>query len=184
MNGAYRCAGGRRCVSRTSDGPALSAKPLCAGCIGDVQTALDELPTYSEALRAFLGPGPQTALQSKVSATAEPSTPYNVKVADLIDEIRVAVGDTDGYAIRDLVTFTAGVERALAVRRVHSQAEALVGLQRVWDRRKAPCPECGLPTLGGWVGEDAIYCTNSECRAVMTKTEYEQYCELKSKDKI
>ncbi|SIM48992.1 Uncharacterised protein [Mycobacteroides abscessus subsp. abscessus] len=194
----HSCLSRKQCVSRTSTGPAITAKPdtLCTGCIRDIQRCLDELPTYRDALRVFLGSSPKTALQSKVSMTAEPSTPYNVKVADLIDSIDEVVSVAGGYGalVRDLVqrpadkfldaafkvVYLTGVQRALDIRRVHSKADAVVGLGKVWERRKAPCPECDLPTLGTWVGSGTIYCTNSECATTLTQSDYEGYCVMKA----
>ncbi|WP_207558680.1 hypothetical protein [Mycobacteroides abscessus] len=128
--------------------------------------------------------------------TAEPSTPYNVKVADLIDSIDEVVSVAGGYGalVRDLVqrpadkfldaafkvVYLTGVQRALDIRRVHSKADAVVGLGKVWERRKAPCPECDLPTLGTWVGSGTIYCTNSECATTLTQSDYEGYCVMKA----
>ena len=96
-------------------------------------------------------------------------------------DIETVLARAGGRQIRDLVTFVGGVDDALAVRRVHGRAEGFVGLQRVWERRRVPCPECGLPTLGGWVGEDRIYCTNSGCATSLSKSDYEQYCERKAR---
>lgn len=197
----HYCYSKNGCVSRTSTGPAVTAKPeaLCNGCIRDIQRCLDELPTYRDVLRVFLGSTPKTALQSKVNMTAEPSTPYNVKVADLIDSIDTVVSLAGGpnALIRDLVSrpaekftvgsplglrevYLTGVVRAIDVRRVHAQADAIVGLGKVWERRKAPCPECDLPTLGTWVGSGTIYCTNSECATTLTQSDYEGYCVIKA----
>lgn len=184
-----RCLSGKRCVSRTSDGAALTARAdtLCPGCIKDIQRCLDELPTYLLALGAFLGATPKTALQSKVSMTSEPSSPYNVKVADLIDDVDEVVRRDGGMPVRDLVTqpvtrfddrWLSGVDRALEIRKMHGRADAIVGLGRVWERRHAPCPDCGLRTLGQWSGDDQIFCTNNDCSTSLSKDEYEQWCEL------
>ncbi|ALF00387.1 hypothetical protein SEA_ARCHIE_81 [Mycobacterium phage Archie] len=184
MGLAERCRSGRKCVSRTPDGPALVAlRPLCDGCIKDIQKCLDELPTYSELLETYKGYVPGSVGQSKVSSSAEPKAPLNLTVVDLIGQIRAVIHRADGYQVRDLITLTGGLEVALDIRDVYSKADGIIGLQRVWERRRVPCPECGLPTLGGWVGEDRIYCTNADCGNVLTKAQYEEYCEMKSKEK-
>lgn len=183
MAGAVaRCASGKRCVSRTSDGPALTALPLCGGCVKDIQKCYDELPNYALALGDFKGYKPQSVGQSRVSGGgSEGSTPLNVTVLDLLDEIRAVEVAVNAHRIRDLMMLPDGVEVALTVRKVHSKADAVVGLGRVWQRRRVECPECELPTLGGWLGEDAIYCTNSECGTSLTKSEYEDHCVAKAK---
>ncbi|AEZ50758.1 hypothetical protein SEA_ENCELADUS_78 [Mycobacterium phage Enceladus] len=180
-----RCRSGRKCVSRTPDGPALVvARPLCDGCIRDIQKCLDELPTYSELLETYKGYVPGSVGQSKVSSSAEPKAPLNLTVVDLIGQIRAVLHRADGYQVRDLITLSGGLEVALDIRDVYSKADGIIGLQRVWERRRVPCPECALPTLGGWVGEDRIYCTNADCGTTLTKAQYEEYCEMKSKEKV
>lgn len=180
-----RCLSGKRCVSRTVDGPASTIKPdsLCPGCILDIQKCFNELPDYLLALRAFMGFKPGSVGQSKVSGGAtEGSSPFNVTVADLRNEIAGVLAEVGEYSIRDYVTLDAyGPFAALRVRALHSQADGIVGFGRVWERRRVACPDCGLPTLGGWLGEGRIYCTNSECATTLSKAEYEEYCEAVSR---
>jgi hypothetical protein len=110
-------------------------------------------------------------------------------MVDMADEIWDTIDATAGYRVVDLITLPAeewliggyrvvrdGVDRALKIRWVHAKAEKMVGLNKVWQRRAASCPQCQLPTLGGWVGEDLIHCTNEECLAHFTKDEYEEVC--------
>lgn len=179
----YRCASGKRCVNRTTDGASPTSRPvtLCHGCITDVQKQLDELPGYVGLLMLFKGVQGGAVGQSRVSKSSEPSSPLNMNVVDLIDDINSLLMVIDGDKIRDLITFDGGIEIALRVRKAHSKADGIVGLGRVWERRRVPCPSCSLPTLGGWLGEGTVYCTNSDCGDTMTKTEYEAYCEAKSK---
>jgi hypothetical protein len=172
-------------VSRTSDGPALVAlKPMCDGCIRDIQKCYDELPGYSSMLELYKGYVPGSVGQSRVSnPSSEPKAPLNMTVVDLIGFIRQVIYRTNGYDVRDLITLSGGVETALDIRLCHSKADGIIGLQRVWERRRVSCPDCNLPTLGGWLGEDRIYCTNSACGTTFSKAQYEEYCELKSREK-
>lgn len=181
-----RCRSGKRCVSRTTDGAAVvSVRPLCDGCVKDIQKSLDELPGYAEMLQLYKGYVPGSVGQSRVSnPSGEPKSPLNLTVVDLINQIAAVIRRVDGYLVRDLITLNGGLEVALDIRDVHSKSDALIGLKRVWERRRVPCPDCSLPTLGGWLGEDRIYCTNTDCASVFTKQQYEEYCELKSKEKV
>lgn len=191
----HRCRSGRYCVSRTPDGAAITVKPdaLCPQCIDDIQRRLEELPQLAIALRTFLGGSMKVAYESKVQATREPAAPMNVMVADLLDEIGDAIDRAEGLEVRTLVQKPAelfivwirdvqqkkyldGVDRALDIARSHRRVTAVVGLHRVWDRRRAPCPNCHFPTLGSWVGSETIECTNSECQHRMPLAEYENYC--------
>lgn len=195
------CLSERECVARTSTGPAITAKPgtLCPRCIDDIQRCLTELPPYRELLVQFIakpigggGGGP------RVSGSTDPSTPVNIAVVDLLDWIDEVVASSGGWGVqvRDLVqrpaercgpdgwpVYLTGVSRALAIRRVHGKAEALAGLSKVWERRRAPCPECELPTLGTWVGSGLVQCTNSDCQGVLDQDEYEKYCILKASER-
>lgn len=172
-----RCKSGRACTNRTLDGPAATTRPLCEGCITDIQTRINQLPDYLNALQTLKGYKPAPVGQARVSGGSnEGSTPLNIAVIDLIDAIERTLTFIDGVAVRDLVTQVGGVECALSVRVVHMKAQAVCGLDRSWERRRAPCPGCGLPTLGGWLGEDRIQCTNSVCATTLSKDEYETYC--------
>jgi hypothetical protein len=110
-------------------------------------------------------------------------------MVDMADEIWDTIDRADGYRVVDLVTLPAeewliggyrvvrdGVHRALDIRRVHTKAEKMIGLNKVWQRRAAPCPNCQLPTLGSWVGDETILCTNEECLSSFDRTAYEEHC--------
>lgn len=175
---------------------------LCYLCIGDTQRRLGDLPHLAQALRTFLGGSMAVAYTSKVSRTSTPQAPMNVHVADLLDDIGDVIDRAGGLdtKIRDLIqqpaekfrlwikgqprdTYLSGVDRALDIRRIHSKVEDMVGFSKIWHRRVAPCPECQLPTLGAWSGEDAIQCSNEDCLAQFTKDEYELHCLKESKKK-
>ena len=142
------------------------------------------------ALRAFLGVTPKTALQSRVKSTPEPACPLDPRVDELLTDIEDVIDRTDGLRVADLVrqpamkfivwfkdrrreTYLTGVDRALAIRRVQARANAILGFDRIWVKRHAPCPRCGLPTLGTFIGDSKIECR--DCAFVMTLDEYSQY---------
>jgi hypothetical protein len=187
-----RCRSGKHCAGRTKDGPAITAKfdSICAACIQDIQRQLDELPHLALALRAFLGVTPKTALQSRVKSTPEPACPLDPRVDELLTDIEDVIDRTDGLRVADLVqqpamkfivwfkdqrreTYLTGIDRALAIRRVHARVNAILGFDRIWVKRHAPCPQCGLPTLGTFIGSSNIECR--DCAFVMTLDEYSQY---------
>lgn len=191
----HRCLSGEKCVSRTPDGAAVTAKPdtLCQGCINDIQRCLAELPHLREALKVFLGGSMSVTYTSKVHSTPEPQPPMNVTVYDLIDEIGDVIDRVANLPVDALIrapdaefklwrrgkprlTVLSGVDRALDVRRVHAKADNLIGFNKVWQRRHAPCPVCQMPTLGSWVGSDTISCTNEDCNSSFTRDEYNDYC--------
>lgn len=172
-----RCKSGRACTNRTLDGPAATTRPLCEGCIKDIQTRINQLPNYLDILQTLKGYRQTPVGQARVSGGSnEGKTPLNIAVIDLIDDVKRTLTNIGGVAVRDLITQQGGVECALSVRRVHMKAQAICGLDRLWERRRAPCPACGLPTLGGWLGEGRIQCTNGECATTLSKDEYETYC--------
>lgn len=124
----------------------------------------------------------------------------NVGVYDLIDEIGDVIDRAGGTGVRiDNLTREApqafrvwvqgkprdteldGVDRALAIRRVHRKADSMLGLKRVWQRRLMPCPTCNLPTLGSWFGEGTVTCTNEDCTTSLTRDEYDLMVIAKSR---
>jgi hypothetical protein len=188
----YHCRSGKRCLGRTKDGPAITAKfdTICAACIQDIQRQIDELPHLAVALRAFLGVTPKTALQSRVKSTPEPACPLDPRVDELLTDIEDVIDRTDGLRVADLVqqpamkfivwfkddrreTYLTGIDRALAIRRVYARANAILGFDRIWVKRHAPCPQCGLPTLGAFIGSSNIECR--DCAFVLSLDEYSQY---------
>jgi len=198
----HRCLSGEHCVSRTPDGSAITAKPdtLCGGCVKDIQRCFDELPYLRDALKVFLGGSMSVTYTSKVNGSHEPQPPMNVAVYDLIDEIGDVIDRSERLPVATLIrapelefvlwrrgkprkTMLTGVDRALAIRRVHGKAENTVGFNRTWQRRRAPCPICNLLTLGSWIGSDTISCTNTDCNSSFTRDEYTDYCFAEFKTK-
>lgn len=182
------CRSGKYCVARTSTGPAVIARPgLCTRCIDDIERCWSELPEYRRALDAFKAKG-ASAGGERVAGSSEPSSPLNVRVLDLINAIDGALSVLcvrRDARIRDIVTWNGaidGVVFALRVRSLHSQADGIVGLGKVWERRRAPCSECELPTLGAWVGSGVVMCTNADCATTLTQKEYEDYCIRKARE--
>lgn len=191
----HRCRSGKGCVSRTSDGAAITAKPdsLCPACVDDIQRRRDELPHLAQALKSFKGASMSVSYDSKVSSTPVPQAPLNLAALDLIDAIGDVIDRAGGYRIADLVRLPAekfllwhrgsrsevdldGIARALDVRHVHVKADRMFGFSRVWQKRHAPCPECGLNTLGGWLGSDTVQCANDGCEFLATRSGYEEIC--------
>ncbi|BCP41488.1 hypothetical protein MINTMi27_15810 [Mycobacterium intracellulare] len=145
------------------------------------------------ALRIFLGVTPKTALQSRVKSTPEPACPIDPRVDELLVDISDVIERTDGLRVADLINqpptkfrvwfkdrsveqYLAGWERAVAIRRVHVRANAILGFDRIRVRRHAPCPQCGLPTLGTWVGDPTVECSDGDCGFVMSLEDYDEYC--------
>ena len=64
--------------------------------------------------------------------------------------------------------YLAGWQRAVDIRRVHSRANAILGFDRQRQRRVAPCPDCSLPTLYSYAGENVVACSDEECGMVMS----------------
>ena len=202
----HRCRSGDSCVSRVpeddTDGKpkyrgAITAAPdtLCPACIKRLQDQLEQLPHLKGALRSFLGTSLTATHGSKVSSTKEHSTPINLRVLDLMDEIRDVISRAGGPGVRvgDLVgrpaeefplfrggglrtVYLDGVDRALAIGTVWRKADGVVGLSRTWQKRKAPCPRCGQVELGSWLGEDTIHCMSSSCGAWFPWSEYQRLC--------
>jgi single-strand DNA-binding protein len=164
---------------------------LCTACILDLQRKIDELPHLATALRLFLGGSMKVTYQSKVKSTKEPSPPMNVTVFDLLEDIEDAYTYVEDRAADDLVRqpprlydvwvdgnqqkqYLTGVDRAIRVLRIHKKCSDEIGLAPVSERRLAPCPECGEPSLQQWSGSEIISCI--ECGYDMTDKEYQDYC--------
>lgn len=137
----------------------------------------------------------KSAFESKINATREPAAPINLHILDLMDVVEEELHKAEGRTIADLVqqpakkfvmwgkrveddkvVYLDGVDRALRIRVVHQKASDAVGLAPTWRKRHAPCPDCGIPCLGSWSGTDTIHCTNEDCLATYTLSEYETYC--------
>lgn len=136
---------------------------------------------------------PSSALQSKVNATREPACPIDPRVDELLVDIADVLDRTDHLRVADLIQqpamkfilwfrdrreerYLEGWQRAVDIRRVHIRANAILGFDRIWLKRHAPCPSCGLPTLGTWIGSNAIECSDQDCGLVITLDEYDEYC--------
>lgn len=173
-----RCRAGKGCVNRTADGASRTTgdDTICHGCVVDIQKALDDLPHLALALSTMKGTWGGVSYEARVMSSKEAPTPLHVGVVDLVDEAEGVLRYAGGYTVVDLITQYKGVDLALLIRKVHRKAADAVGFERVWQRRVAPCPECHMPSLGGWIGEDMIRCSNPECLAGFTKTEYEDVC--------
>lgn len=196
---SHQCRSGKHCVGRTETGPAATIKPnsVCRGCSDDLARRLKELPVLAKALQSFIGRTPQTALSSKVSRSMSPQPPLNLQALDLAGECDILLSRIGNVLIQDLLRRSAtrydcfiggkftqqmldGVDLALAVRVLHKKAESMVGLAPVYERRRAPCPRCQLPTLGTIVGSGLISCSSSECQWSGPTSEYEAHCLFRS----
>lgn len=139
----------------------------------------------------FVGIKPVTTEQSKVSATKEPASPLNLAAEALVGDIGEVLSRVGNYLIRDLVSQPAkkfktwrrdteqivhwdGVDLALQVGAVYRKAMKLLGFERQWQRRTAPCWSCDLPCLGQLSGSETVECSN--CGERKTVTDYQQYC--------
>src|SRR6185503_3538176 len=136
--------------------------------------------------------------QSRVKSTPEPACPIDPRVDELLTDIADVIDRCDNLRVQDLIQqpimkfiiwardsrqekYLSGVDRALNIRTVHARANAILGFDRIRLKRHAPCPECGLPTLGEWIGDSNIDC--SDCEFVMTRDDYDKYCLELSKKK-
>lgn len=124
-----RCLSGKHCINRTSAGPvATTNRPLCEGCITNIQDAVNQLPDYQLMLANFKDYKPNTVGQAKVSGgNSEGESPLNVAVVDLIDAIDDVLADFGGVQVRDLITHNGGVDVALRANRLYVQAAAMCG---------------------------------------------------------
>jgi hypothetical protein len=189
----HRCRAGKRCVARSGKDPAVTAKPetLCPACVAAIQADRDALLALQDAVKVFVGIKPVTAQASKVTATKEPASPLNLAAETIATDIGEVLSRVGNYLIRDLVNHPAarfktwrgdveqlvywdGVDLALQVRAVHARAVNLLGFERLWQRRHAPCWGCGLPCLGQFTGSLTVEC--SSCGVRKTDSEYQLYC--------
>lgn len=155
-----RCRSGQACVAITTDGPAVTYKPLCQRCVDHVQALLDRLPEILNILPAWKGGLRGEIGEAKVSASKfDAPCPLNCHVVDLIDEIRAVLQRVNGVRVNDLITQSDGTIWANEIRRVFKSADKTLGLSRHWARRLTPCPDCGQRTLGSFSGEDLVRCS-------------------------
>lgn len=184
-----RCRAGELCVALTSSGAAITARPLCHGCVDVIEEQLGQLPDLQLALRSLLKNSivPQGGGAKVSGGSTEASTPINLHALTLIDTIDDVLDWVGGVRIADLINRPTqevagrqldGTHIALLVNRVWRQAEQSLGFQRAWFQRMAPCPKCDLRTLGSFSGSDVIQCSN--CGGAMSRDEYIRICTIKS----
>jgi len=177
-------------VARSDTEAALTAKPntLCRPCITQLQSQYDQLSKICEVLRLYAGGISTSNHASKVQSTPEPSTPLNVSVMDLIDDIDVILTRYENISVDDLIRQPAkeytvwrsgrprqewldGVDQALQIRVVFRRADGVIGFSRTAvTGRISPCPRCNLRTLVSVAGSDSVTCSN--CGGVMPLDEY------------
>lgn len=189
----HRCRSGKRCVARSGEDAAATAKPhtLCPSCIDSLQKCRDQLIAAQDAVRILVGMKPVTAQTSKISATKEPATPLNLAAETLVTDIDEVLSRVGNYLVRDLVSqpekkfkawrgdyeqlvFWDGVSLALQIGTVYRRAMKLIGFEAQWQRRLAPCWSCKFPCLGQFTGSETIECSN--CGERKTDEEYQSYC--------
>lgn len=202
MSDSHKCRSGKHCVGRSETGSAATIKQntVCRGCADDIQRRRDELPHLARVLQSFRGRMPQTALQSKVSRSATPQCPLNLEVISVLGYIEDIISKAGNYRVRDLIArgpekfemwvngrrteqYQDGCDLALTIRKVHSKAEGMAGLAPAYEKRRAPCPRCSLPTLGGLVGSGTVVCSNGDCGWVGTDDMYQAHCLFKAEQK-
>lgn len=189
----HRCRAGKQCAARSGDAAAATPKPdtLCQHCVDTIQSARDKLGATQEAVRLFVGIKPVTVSESKVASSKEPQSPLNLAAETLVTDIDEVLSRVGNYLIRDLVSLPAekfkvwrgdceqivfwdGVALALQVRAVYDRSVKLLGFERQWQRRSAPCWQCDLPCLGQFTGSETVECSN--CGARRTVADYQMYC--------
>ncbi|WPH57763.1 hypothetical protein [Mycobacterium phage WXIN] len=157
----------------TSDGPAVTNKPLCHACCEDLQRKCDQLPRVLEVLPAWKGGLRGEIGEAKVSASKNaPPCPLNVGVIDLIMSVEGILQRVGNLRIADLALQPGGPEWCDEIRWAYQEADKTIGIGRHWSRRLAPCPNCELRTLGSWAGEEIITC--SSCGNSMDRNEYDK----------
>lgn len=189
----HRCRAGKLCAARSGTDPAATTRPdtLCAACVNLIQSQRDQLLGYRKAVAVMVGIKPVTAQASKVSGSREPQSPLNLAAETLATDIDEVLSRVRNYLVRDLVSrppeqFKAwrhdveqivlwdGVDLALQIAAVHGRAAKMLGFERQWVGRTAPCWGCGMPTLGQFTGSSTVEC--SGCGARKTDVDYESYC--------
>ena len=155
----------------TSDGPAVTNRPLCHRCCDDLQEKYNRLPQILEALPLFKGGLWGETGEAKVSGGSDvPPCPLNVGVIDLIASIESILRRVGNLRIADLVLQPGGPEWCDELRWAYANSDKTIGFSKRWSRRLTPCPECSLRTLGNFAGEDTIHCSN--CGHSMNRDEY------------
>lgn len=189
----HRCRAGRRCVARSGDKAAATHKPdtLCGACVEAIQHHRERLPAYQDGVRLLVGIKPVSAQQSKVAASRQPQSPLNLAAETLVTDIDEVLSRVGNYLVRDLISqpsarfktwrrdveqivYWDGVDLALQIDAVYRRAVKLLGFEAQWQRRSAPCWNCGLPCLGQFTGSDTIEC--SSCGERRTTDDYNKFC--------
>lgn len=189
----HRCRSGKRCVARSGTDPAATTKPdtLCPACIDQIQGLRDKLGDWQAAVTLFIGIKPVTVSESKIAASKEPASPLNLAAETLVGDIGEVLSRCGSLLVRDLVhqpaqrfkvwrndveqiTYFDGVDLALQIRSVSDRAVKLLGFSPQWERRSAPCWECGVRALGQLVGSGTVEC--SACGARQPDDDYWKYC--------
>lgn len=189
----HHCRSGEHCVARGSDGEAaLTTKPhtICTSCLGQLQHQYDELPAIRDALRLYIGEMSTSNHGSKVKSTPSMTTPLNVAVLDLIDDIEDVLADCGNYRIDNLIhqpskeskvwrsgrqreELLDGVDRALQIRVVFKRADKVIGFSReAVTHRIHPCPKCTRQTMVSVAGTNTVNCIS--CGATTTMDEYKR----------
>lgn len=165
----------------TSQGPALTDRPLCHRCTETIQTYLDQLPHYRTALAVFKAKSlvPQGG-GAKVSSSTAPATPINLDVIDVLDEIDSIL--SWGVMVSDLIFQQDGVHHALSIQRTWKKADGIAGFAPRWSRRFGKCERCDQPSLGAYDGEDLISCQS--CGHSMSRSQYAEQCLEASAKKV
>lgn len=200
MTEEHRCRAKDDCAAITSEGSAITAKAstLCHSCVDKLQGQLDKLPVFRQALESFKKKSlvPQGGGAKVSSSSTEGTTPINLHIVDLIDEIEEILTWVGGSPIATLIlrpeenhkiwrrdrwaeVALDGIIVALRVGQVWKKAEGAIGVERVWERRFGACPKCTLQTLGAFSGSSSIQC--SSCGGVMSRDEYDRITIIRSK---
>lgn len=188
----HHCRSGEHCVARGSDSAALTVKPntLCNPCIRQLQSQYDELPVIRDALRLYIGEMSTSNHGSKVKSTPSMTTPLNVTVLDLIDDIEEVLSFCGNFRVDNLVRqpskectvwrsgrrrqeWLDGVDRALQIRAVFKRADRVIGFSRqAVTHRIHPCPKCTRQTMISIAGTNTVTCAS--CGGTTTMDEYKR----------
>ncbi len=188
----HHCRSGENCVARGPDEAALTAKPntLCNPCVAQLQHQYDELPAIRDALRLYIGEMATSNHGSKVQSTPGLSTPLNVAVLDLINDIEAVLTHCGNTRVDNLIhqpskectvwrsgrqrtELLDGVDRALYIRSVFKRADRVIGFSRkAVTHRIHPCPKCTRQTMVSIAGTNTVNCVS--CGGTTTMDEYKR----------
>ena len=160
MSADFTCSSGPQCISQP---PTIVADhQLCLGCREELARKIAELPFLAQGLRAHKGGIQGAGLEGRVSGSAEPASPLNLVVVDLIGEC-LEVAQLDVKA-----------DNAAEIRRVHKKASDQVGLHEKWMPRGMPCPRCVSREFGGFIGTERLSC--KECGFTISTDKWHGLC--------